>query len=37
MQMAIFMKEIGKMIINMDKESLYGVVGVNMKVIIKMI
>ena len=37
MQMAIFMKEIGKMIKCMDKESLFGVVGVNMKVILKMI
>ena len=37
MQMEIFMKEIGKMIKYMDKESLYGVMVVNMKVIMKMI
>ena len=37
MQMGIFMKEIGKMIKNMDKESLYGVMGINLKVIMKMI
>ena len=37
MQMVIFMKEIGKIGKNMDKESLYGVMVVNMKVIMKMI
>ena len=35
--MAIFMKEIGKMVINMDMESLNGVMGVNIKVIMKII
>ena len=37
MQMVIFMKEIGKIGKNMDKESLYGVMGINMKVIMKII
>ena len=32
-----FMRENGKMIKNMDKESLYGGMGLNMKVILKMI
>ena len=37
MQMVIFMKEIGKMIKNMEKENLYGFMVINMKVIMKMI
>ena len=32
-----FMREIGKMIKYMDKESLYGVMGINMKVNFKII
>ena len=37
MQMAIFIKEIGKIINHMQKESLYGVMGINMKEIMKMV
>ena len=36
MQMAIFMKEIRKMIKHKVKESLYGVLEINMKVNLKM-